>query len=164
MTIGIAHRTPSLTSVTELRRVARRYARNPNLDVLLRDTGERTWVRLADDTGVELWLISWPEGAETGWHDHGGSTGAFAVAHGAVLEETWGVEGGERGVGVRRRRLAEGDSRSFGAAHVHNVRGFAEGRSLTVHAYAPRLQTMTRHELTAQGPRVVGTSDEGAGW
>jgi len=151
---------PSLVpaSATELQRIAGHYARNPNLGALLRDTGERSSARLADDSGVELWLISWPEGTQTGWHDHGGSLGGFAVAAGSVVEETWAT--GE----IRPLRLAAGDSRSFGGQHVHNVRGSAPGRSLTVHAYAPRLVTMTQHELTAQGPRPVGTTSEGAGW
>lgn len=158
MTTGTLHPTLVSACATELQRIAGHYARNPNLGVLLRDTGERSWARLADDSGVELWLISWPEGTETGWHDHGGSLGAFAVASGSVVEETWASGG------VRTRLVAAGDSRSFGVQHVHNVRGSAPGRSLTVHAYAPRLVTMTRHELTAQGPRVLGSTNDGAGW
>ncbi len=162
-TIGTLHPTllhPTLVpaSATQLKRIAAHYARNPNLGVLLRDTGERSWARLADDSGVELWLVSWPEDTETGWHDHGGSVGAFAVASGSVVEQTWATGA------VRKRRLAAGDFRSFGVRHVHNVRGSAPGRSLTVHAYAPRLLTMNRHELSAQGPRPVGTTNEGAGW
>ena len=122
------------------------------------DTGERTWARLAGFGGVEVWLISWPEGTETGWHDHGGSHGAFAVASGGVVEETWAIGT------VRRRRLTVGDSRSFGANHVHNVRGTGAGRSLTVHAYAPRLLTMTGHVLGRTGPRPGVTSREGVDW
>lgn len=157
MTIGTLHPPLVPASATELQRIAGHYARNPNLGVLLRDTGVRSAARLAEDAGVELWLISWPEGTETGWHDHGGSLGAFAVASGGVVEEVWATGG------VRERRLAAGDSRSCGMRHVHNVRGSGPGRSLTVHAYAPRLVTMTRHDLMAQGPRPVGTTSGGPG-
>ena len=166
MTTSTLHRALVHSSAAELERIASRYALNPNLDALLRDTGERTWARLADDDGVEVWLISWPDGAETGWHDHGGSIGAFAVAGGSVVEETWApVDGASGSSGaVRRRELVVGTSRSFGEQHVHNVRGSGPGRSLTVHAYAPRLLTMTSHVLTERGPRPVATTAEGADW
>lgn len=157
------HRALVHSSAAELERVARRYAANPNLELLLpaaegSPAGERTWARLADEDGVEVWLISWPERAATGWHDHGGSVGAFAVARGAVVEEIFD------GRSVRRRRLAEGDSRAFGEHHVHNVVGVAEGRSLTVHAYAPRLESMTSYALTDAGPVPTGTTSESEDW
>ncbi|MEO3936166.1 cysteine dioxygenase [Dermatophilaceae bacterium Soc4.6] len=158
MPTSTRHRALVHSSAPDLERLARRYALNPNLGVLLPDEGERTWARLADHDGAEVWLISWPEGGETGWHDHDGSLGSFAVASGAVVEQTWG--GGR----VHARRLVDGESRAFGESHVHNVRGAAAGRSLTVHAYAPRLTTTTSHELAADGPRAVSATHEGADW
>ncbi|MEP6799361.1 MAG: hypothetical protein ABI890_14495 [Lapillicoccus sp.] len=158
MSTSTLRRAAQHASATELERIARRYALNPNLDVLLRGTSDRTWARLADDSGAEVWLMSWPEGAETGWHDHGGSVGAFAVATGNLVEETWSTQGSQE------RALGPGDSRTFGEEQVHNVRGVAVGRSLTVHACAPRLVTMTRHELTPAGLRPVLTSREGGQW
>ncbi len=164
MTTSTLHRALVHTSAAELERIAQRYAANPNLHLLLpdpapgADPGERTWARLADEDGVEVWLISWPERAATGWHDHGGSVGAFAVARGAVVEELWD------GRAVRRRRLTPGESRAFGEHHVHNVVGVAEGRSVTVHAYAPRLETMTSYALTDAGPVPTGTSSESEEW
>lgn len=158
MTTSTRRRALVHACVTELHRVAHRYARNPNLDALLRDTGERTCARLADEGGIEVWLGSWPEGAETGWHDHGASVGVFALVSGLLVEETW-----ETGA-VRGRRLGVGDSRAVGGRGVHNVRGIAQGRSLTVHAYAPRLVAMTRQELAVGGPRPVETTGVGAGW
>lgn len=157
------HRALVHSSAAELERVARRYAANPNLELLLpvpegSATGERTWARLANEDGVEVWLISWPERAATGWHDHGGSVGAFAVARGAVVEEVFD------GRDVRRRRLGEGESRAFGEHHVHNVVGVAEGRSLTVHAYAPRLETMTSYVLSDAGLVPTGTTSEREDW
>ena len=131
----------------ELRQTARRYALNPNLAALLPDSNrERTWARLAGDARMDVWLISWPEGTETGWHDHGEASGAFAVASGLVLEQTWALGA------VQQRTLAEADTRSFGPDHVHNVVGVGPGRALTVHAYAPALVTMGRFELGPDGP------------
>ena len=63
--------------LAELRRTARSYALNPNLSALLPESGGRTWARLAGDARLDVWLISWPEGTETGWHDHGEASGAF---------------------------------------------------------------------------------------
>ena len=77
--------------LAELRQTARRYALNPNLSALLPESSERTWARLAGDARLDVWLISWPEGTETGWHDHGDASGAFAVASGVVLEQTWAL-------------------------------------------------------------------------
>lgn len=139
---------PSSSRVTlnDLRRTVRRYALNPNLDLLLPDSGQRTWARLAGDARSDVWLISWPEDVEAGWHDHGDAVGAFAVASGSVLEETWALGA------VQRRRLTVGESHSFRAEQVHNVRGFGPGRALTVHAYSPALVTMGGYVVGPTGP------------
>ena len=145
--------------LAELRQTARRYALNPNLSALLPDNGtERTWARLAGDARLDVWLISWPEGAETGWHDHGEASGAFAVASGVVLEQTWALGA------VQHRTLAEGDARAFGRDHVHNVVGVGPGRALTVHAYAPALVTMGRFELGPDGPIQRTSSQDVSSW
>ncbi len=149
--------------LAELRRTVRRYALNPNLAALLPDTGESptpSAARLAGDARSDVWLISWPEGTETGWHDHGAAAGAFAVASGVVVELTWALGA------VQHRRLVEGDARSFGGDHVHNVVGAASGRSLTVHAYAPGLVTMGEFELGPQGPARLATARgrDGGSW
>ncbi|HVD21864.1 MAG TPA: cysteine dioxygenase family protein [Lapillicoccus sp.] len=145
--------------LAELRQTARRYALNPNLAALLPNgTRLRTWARLAGDARMDVWVISWPEGTETGWHDHGEASGAFAVASGVVLEQTWALGA------VQHRTLAEGDTRSFGPDHVHNVVGVGPGRALTVHAYAPALVTMGRFELGPGGPVQLADSQNAPSW
>ncbi len=143
--------------LAELRRLVCRYALNPNLAALLPETRERAWARLAGDARSDIWLISWPEGTETGWHDHGDAAGAFAVASGSIVELTWLLGA------VQERRLAVGDSRSSGRDHVHNLVGAGPGRSLTVHAYAPGLVTMGAFELGPRGPVQRGTQ-AGVSW
>jgi quercetin dioxygenase-like cupin family protein len=146
-------------SLAELRQTARRYAGNPNLAALLPDnTTDRTWARLAGDARMDVWLISWPEGTETGWHDHGDASGAFAVASGLVLEQTWALGA------VQHRSLGEGDTRTFGRERVHNVVCVGPGRALTVHAYAPALVTMGRFELGADGPVQLAGSQGASSW
>src|SRR5919197_573149 len=46
----------------------------------------RWYQRLRADDEHEIWLIAWLPGQSTGFHDHGGSSGAFAVALGTLEE------------------------------------------------------------------------------
>jgi hypothetical protein len=129
-TLGTRHdrfhspsRHPRARAAGRAAQTARRYALNPNLSALLPRRRTPTWARLAGDARLDVWLISWPEGTETGWHDHGEASGAFAVASGLVLEQTWALGA------VQQRTLAEGDARAFGRDHVHNVVGAGPGRA-----------------------------------
>jgi hypothetical protein len=118
------------------------------------DPGDRTWVRLEGPGGSEAWLISWPPGAETGWHDHGGSVGAFATAHGALREESAAVpeEQEDRdlldlaGGAHHIRHMPAGRGRYFGAHHVHQVVNPSDDEhAVSVHAYYPPLPLMRRY-------------------
>jgi len=155
----VHHRVrPGAVTLAELRQTARRYALNPNLRALLPESDHRTWARLAGDARMDVWLISWPDGTETGWHDHGDATGAFAVASGLVIEQTWALGA------VQHRTLGAGDARGFGRQHVHNVLGAGPGRALTVHAYAPALTTMGRFDLGPDGPVRLANESEASAW
>ncbi|MFJ4918273.1 cysteine dioxygenase [Streptomyces sp. NPDC088725] len=118
------------------------------------DPEGRTWIRLDGPAGSEAWLIAWPPGTGTGWHDHGGSHGAFSTAAGALQEDSLAVrlptEGWktlELAEGVdRERRLAAGEGRAFGRHHVHEVRNESETEhAISVHAYYPPLPMMRRY-------------------
>lgn len=50
--------------------------------------GERSWRVLADSPQLQVWLIRWPVGTSTGWHDHGGARGGFTVVSGTLTEHT----------------------------------------------------------------------------
>src|SRR5882724_6727913 len=52
------------------------------------DPEGRTWVRLEGPGGSEAWLIGWPPGSGTGWHDHAESVGAFLTASGELKENS----------------------------------------------------------------------------
>ncbi|QMU80572.1 cysteine dioxygenase [Streptacidiphilus sp. PB12-B1b] len=115
---------------------------------------ERTWVRLEGPGGCEAWLIGWPPGSETGWHDHGGSSGAFVTAEGELSELSLGVPiptDGWRSLeledGVdRQRSLPAGTGRAFGAHHVHQVVNPSDDRhAVSVHCYYPPLPKMRRY-------------------
>ncbi len=126
-------------------------------------SGERWYQRLELTANHELWLLSWLPGQRTGFHDHFGSAGAFAVARGELQERT--VPGGNAwpGRGAARRRepaaharvavatVTAGQVRAFGPRHVHEVVNGSAQPAVSVHAYAPSLAGMRRYELTPAG-------------
>ncbi|MGW2057106.1 cysteine dioxygenase [Streptomyces sp. NPDC001840] len=118
------------------------------------DPEGRTWIRLDGPAGSEAWLIGWPPGTGTGWHDHGGSHGAFATAAGTLKEDslaarlpTEGWKTLELAEGVdRERTLTAGEGRAFGRHHVHEVRNESPAEhAISVHAYFPPLPLMRRY-------------------
>ncbi len=50
------------------------------------DPASRWYCRLALTDRYEIWLLSWLPGQQTGYHDHGPSAGAFAIALGRLTE------------------------------------------------------------------------------
>ena len=118
---------------------------------------ERTWVRVATGGGAEIWLITWPGGTGTGWHDHGSASGAFAVLSGRLTEYTW------TGVATARS-LSRGVVRQFDASHIHDVVNLGTEPAVSLHAYAPSLAAMTRYELTRGRLQVVSVEQRGELW
>ncbi len=56
---------------------------------LVRYTEDERWYhRLERGENHEVWLLSWLPGQRTGFHDHCGSSGAFAVVQGELQERT----------------------------------------------------------------------------
>src|ERR1700734_4240842 len=50
------------------------------------DPEGRWYEQIRVDDCLELWLISWLPGQSTGFHDHGGTNGAFGVVWGELDE------------------------------------------------------------------------------
>jgi len=142
-------------SPADLLDFARRVAADTALVAALPlDPEGRTWTRLEGPAGAEAWLIGWPPGAETGWHDHGGSHGAFATASGELTEQSLSVplpsEGWrslELADGLDRLRvLPEGRGRAFGRNHLHQVENRSGSvHAVSVHAYYPPLPLIRRY-------------------
>lgn len=145
-------------AVLTLLDVVRAHAEDPDLHELLDlDGTERSWIRLLTTDEVELWLISWPPGARTDWHDHGTSAGAFTVLRGALVEHTF--DGGLQLVDVE-----PGHSRAFAAGHTHDVHNDSDEPALSLHAYSPRLHTMTRYRFHGDRLEVLGIETAGEQW
>jgi predicted metal-dependent enzyme (double-stranded beta helix superfamily) len=112
---------------------------------------ERWYERMHADEQYEVWLISWLPGQGTGFHDHGGSAGAFGVVWGALEEHQAGQPS------VTAASVTAGRVRSFGPAYIHDVRNTSEAVAVSVHAYSPPLTEMTRYDLSENGLIVLDT-------
>lgn len=147
-------------SPSRLAALARAAATGHDWAALVRYRPDERWYhRLEQGDDHEVWLLSWLPGQRTGFHDHYGSAGAFAVVRGELREYTTGRS---RGTGMPRGAdVAAGRVRSFGPAHVHEVVNASTGPAVSVHAYSPPLAGMRRYELT--GGRLMLAAVETAG-
>ena len=120
---------------------------------------ERWYERVHADEQYEVWLISWLPGQGTGFHDHGGSAGAFEVVWGMLEEHQAGTKAREPGrpQPVTATPVSAGQVRAFGPEYIHDVRNTSEAVAVSVHAYSPPLKEMTRYDLTGAGLVVLDT-------
>jgi rhodanese-related sulfurtransferase len=116
-------------------------------DLVVHDADVRWYLPLHRSDTCDVWLLAWERGQDTDWHDHGGSSGSFAVAEGGLLEQYRAPSGR----GLCRRRLAIGQAVAFGPGHVHDVAHGGAGSSTSIHAYSPPLMRMTYYQQTAYG-------------
>ena len=121
----------------------------------------RWYERIHVDGRYGVWLISWLPGQATGFHDHGGSAGAFGVVFGTLEEHQGGTP--PRLHPVRFAPVNAGWIRSFGPGYIHDVRNTSEAVAVSVHAYSPPLLEMTRYDLT-DGRLVRLDTEEAAQW
>jgi len=126
-------------------------------DLVLYTERPRWYHRLAAVGDYEVWLLSWLPGQGTGFHDHGGSSGAFTVAQGALQEWT-ATRGRPNPVAAT---MAQGAVRSFGPWYVHHVINASAQPAVSVHAYSPPLETMRRFEFRPDGQVRVTTETAG---
>jgi rhodanese-related sulfurtransferase/predicted metal-dependent enzyme (double-stranded beta helix superfamily) len=132
-----------------LRAITAMLAARPELwaDLVVHDPDVRWYLPLHRSNSCDVWLLAWDRGQDTDWHDHGGSSGSFAVAEGA-LREQYRAASGRR---ISARRLGAGEAVAFGPGHVHNVGHAGEGPASSIHAYSPPLLAMTYYQVTGFG-------------
>src|SRR4051794_41824824 len=72
-----------------LRALVTRIAAQPETwrGLVRHDTPERHFEQLWRDDSVDVWVITWMNGNDTGFHDHDVSGGAVAVVEGELIEE-----------------------------------------------------------------------------
>jgi Cysteine dioxygenase type I len=107
--------------------------------------GGRHYVSLHRDDHVDVWLLCWTEGNDTGWHDHDGSSGAVRVVSGTLTESNPRIGGSHVQVPV-----TAGTSFAFGPDHIHRLTG-AAAQSVSIHAYSPPLQRMGQYTIDGEG-------------
>jgi mannose-6-phosphate isomerase-like protein (cupin superfamily) len=118
----------------------------------------------AELADAEVWLLSWLPGQGTDLHDHGTSSGAFAVAAGTLNERV--VTAGRRGRRARETsaELGTGRARFFGPHYVHQVRNDGDEAAVSVHVYAPRLRVMNTYRVERARLFRTGTEQAGVNW
>jgi rhodanese-related sulfurtransferase/predicted metal-dependent enzyme (double-stranded beta helix superfamily) len=138
MTINVQDGTVLMTP-EQLANVVSEFASSDEwLDrVRLRSQG-RWYERLYVGPTYDIWAIAWMPGQSTGFHDHGGSSGAFIVKTGALEEH----RPGEATLTVR-----SGQPRAFGPDYAHDVRNASSAPAISIHAYSPPLSDMNEYEL-----------------
>jgi predicted metal-dependent enzyme (double-stranded beta helix superfamily) len=110
-------------------------------------TGQREWTLLGASQDAEVWVIAWPPGGAIELHDHGGSWGGLVVVSGELVETSVAFSGEAGKVGVHRRPLVAGQALGFGSTHVHDIVNRSAAHAISVHAYAPRLTSMTYYRI-----------------
>ena len=102
--------------------------------------------RLLLTADMEIWLIHWEPGHDTGFHDHERSGGTVMVVSGVVREDRL-VLGGP----ASTRIVRAGESFSFEPADIHRVVHVEGSPAVTIHAYSPPLHAMGAYEVTDEG-------------
>ena len=106
---------------------------------------DRRWYeRLYHGPDHDIWIISWLPGQSTGFHDHGGSSGAVVVTTGSLEEHR---------LGEGARVINSCDPLSFGPNYAHDVRNVSLAPAISIHAYSPPLEDMNEYEL--DGGRLI---------
>lgn len=122
----------------QLARVARLFAHDADMTMASGRTGaERQRHQLTKTPHLEVWLMTWPSGATTDWHDHGAAAGAMVVVQGELIDRLW------KGGSEHWRDLTAGDEIAISPRTAHNLTNVGDGPAVTIHAYSPGLTEMT---------------------
>ena len=110
------------------------------------DGADRHFEELRRDDAVDVWVISWANGNDTGFHDHDMSQGAVAVVEGELIEERLALAATP--LELHHRAGAVFD---FDASHVHRMRQQTDTRAVSIHAYSPPLWRMGTYLIEPDG-------------
>jgi predicted metal-dependent enzyme (double-stranded beta helix superfamily) len=110
------------------------------------DPHQRGVALLLRDDQVEVWVLSWMPGQDTGYHDHGGSAAAICVTEGKICEERLSFGGPPRG-----QTLDEDEIGVVPALHIHRVYHAGSVPSVSIHAYSPPLGDVGTYTADAEG-------------
>jgi len=125
------------------------------------DTSERVYELVHRDADVELYLVCWMPGHDTGFHDHDHSAAAITVLAGEITEELLSLSG------AVERRVGGGEVLEIAKEAIHRVRHSGSEPAVTLHAYSPPLSRVGTYEFADDGallrhPRPAETPLEAA--
>ena len=106
---------------------------------------ERVYSVLHRDDRVELYMVCWSAGHDTGFHDHDESAAAIFVVEGALTEERLALGG------TVERSLEAGERLTIGQEAIHRVRHAGRRPAVSLHAYSPPLQRVGTYEVADNG-------------
>ena len=138
----------SVLDRAELRALVARIAAEPESwrGLVRHGTPERHFEQLWRDEHVDVWVITWTNGNDTGFHDHDVSGGAVAVVEGEIVEERLVVGGAPR-----RLHHVAGETFDFDASHVHRMHQDMAAPAVSIHAYSPPLWRMGAYSVEQDG-------------
>lgn len=117
------------------------------------DPDERQYALVHRDEHLEVYVVCWMDGHDTGFHDHDASAAAIAVVEGAIHEERLSLDGP---VGAVHEK---GSLVDVPAEAIHRVRHAGHGPAVTLHAYSPPLTRVGTYEIAAGGTLVRYAKD-----
>ena len=134
--------------LSSLRRLVSRIAADPAAWRQLEnfDADHRHYAQLWRDDHLDVWVISWMNGHDTGFHDHDLSAGAVAIVKGELVEERLAIGGPPR-----RRGYGAGTSFAFDPSRVHRMHQAGSGPAISIHAYSPPLWRMGAYVIEPDG-------------
>jgi quercetin dioxygenase-like cupin family protein len=109
------------------------------------DSEERVHTLLHRDDDLEVYVVCWMDGHDTGFHDHDESAAAITVLAGSISEERLAL-GGPVEVA-----LGAGDTVTIAREAIHRVRHRGATPAVTLHAYSPPLRRVGTYEIAADG-------------
>ena len=115
------------------------------------DEHARFYQQLYRDPNVDVWLICWVNGQDTGYHDHDRSAGSVYVCEG-VLSEDYFQRDPDGWIREKTNRHEAGGHFTFDAADIHGVRHVpTEEPATSIHVYSPALWRMGHYEPDLRG-------------
>jgi quercetin dioxygenase-like cupin family protein len=109
------------------------------------DKKERVYELVHRDADVELYLVCWMPGHDTGFHDHDDSAAAITVLEGEITEERLSISG------AVTRTLEKNATVTIAKEAIHRVRHAGNEPAVTLHAYSPPLSRVGTYEFADDG-------------
>jgi hypothetical protein len=110
------------------------------------DPERRRFEQLLRDDDVDVWVLSWMQFHDTGYHDHDASCGAVAVVEGEVVEEQLTIGGTPL-----RTIHRSGETFSFDPSRVHRMHNETVSLAVSIHAYSPPLTRLGAYVIEPDG-------------